>query len=269
MSQVALDHAAYVSPKVVPTAGLSAPHDRRFASTPDARNSPTDGRPHLHHGPIVLLDLATEALTLPFVGLLVDTALTLVDGETRFLDKLVRAGAVGLISAVEENPDLALHAVAFESEVRATVLCSMLDALLGRDVVDVDLRRRADALVDLHVACPIPAAGVREVATPAPHAAEALRDGALAAINVDEMIPTFHGVPISREEVARRLRARSLDSAVDSAINALPDLERTALVHSYRHGYDVQELATVMCVSVVRAQQLRTRGFEHVRQRIA
>jgi hypothetical protein len=269
MSQAALDHAAYVSPKVVPTAGLTAPHDRRFVATPDARNSPTDGRPHLHHAPIVMLDVATEALAMPFVGLLVDTALQLVDGDTRFVDKLVRAGAVGLLTAVEQNPELATHAVAFEGEVRATMLCAMVDALLGRDAVDADLRHRADALVDLHVACPVTLGGLWEAPVPSKNAGEPILDAALDAVHVDEVASDQDGAVISREEVAKRLRARVLDPAVDAAIDALPDQERTALVHTYRHGYDVQELATALRVSVVRAVQLRTRGFEHVRQRVS
>lgn len=262
MSQVVLPSVAAPTPKVIPTAGLSAPHEFTTRTSPDARNSPCDDRPHLHHGASGPLDQATEELALPFVGLLVETALRLVDGETRFVDRLVRAGAVGLLGAIEQDRVRASHAVAFEGEVRATMLCAMLDALLGRASADPRLREQADALVDLHVVTPIGLESTWD--------AEVVRgqDAALRAAHTEEM-PCDAASEPSREALAKRLRARVLDPAVDRAIDALPDQERTALVHTYRHGYDVQELATTMHVSVVRAVQLRTRGFEHVRQRVA
>lgn len=269
MSQVALDHASLPPVPVVLTAGLSAPYEHQLRQVPDARNAPDDGRPHAFSRALPSLDPRIEARALPFVGMLVDIALQLVAGDVRFVDKLVRAGAVGLLETVEEADELADHPVALEGEVRSSVLCTMLDALLGRGAVDVDLRLRADALVDLHVACPIPQDGARSAPSEVPTSGALSQEGALIAADVVDLLGMNDGSLPTREDVAKRLRARTLDAAIDAAIDALPDQERTAIVHTYRHGYDVQELATALRVSVVRAVQLRTRGFEHIRQRVA
>lgn len=196
------------------------------------------------------------------------------------LDEVISTGMIGLIDAVDRyDPS---RGVPFTAYAEIRVRGAMIDAMREMDWVPRAVRRQSTQLTETRTRLQrsLGRSPTRDEMAGAMELQPAVYDAACRAGELQRLVPLDAPMGAGGEQRVVDTVADASESAVDrwiaaeemasvfSALEELPERERTVVVSYYQNGTSLKNIGASLGVTEARACQLRGQGVRHLRERL-